>query len=346
MKHIKLTTQERQELKDLHKKGLAASEADKIKAILMLDDGYTAKETARVLLLNENTITDWKNRFLNREYIDNWIKAGKKGYWGKLNENEKLILKEFVDAELIANCEKITKFIEDNFGKTYSQSGCQQLLHSLGYVYKYTTHVPSKMDIKKQEQFKRFYDKLSKKQLKTQVLLFGDSVHPEHNTSPTKVWIKKGEEKVIKSNTGRDRINISGLYDVKNVDFTYTETKTVNSATFIELLSKVEEKYKGKRKIRIILDNSSTHKSAEVKEYLKKHKKIELIFIPPYSPNLNLIERLWKYLRKKCINSVYYEKFKDFRESICNFLDNLQEHAEEVRKFIGTELRLMPAFAS
>ena len=85
MKHIKLTTQERQELKDLHKKGLAASEADKIKAILMLDDGYTAKETARVLLLNENTITDWKNRFLNREYIDNWIKAGKKGYWGKLN---------------------------------------------------------------------------------------------------------------------------------------------------------------------------------------------------------------------------------------------------------------------
>ena len=41
MKHIKLTTQERQELKDLHKKGLAASEADKIKAILMLDDGYS-----------------------------------------------------------------------------------------------------------------------------------------------------------------------------------------------------------------------------------------------------------------------------------------------------------------
>jgi len=346
MKQIKLTTQERQELKDLHKKGLAASEADKIKAILMLDDGYTAKETARVLLLNENTITDWKEKFLNRIYVSDLIKAGKKGYWGKLNKNEKIILIKFVDAELITNCGKIIKFIEDNFNKTYSQSGCQQLLHSLGYVYKYTTHVPSKMNAQKQEEFKAFYDDLRKNLPKNEVLLFGDSVHPQHNTSPTKVWIKKGEEKVIKTNSGRNRLNIDGLYELKNADFTYTETKTVNSKTFIELLGKTEKKYINVAKINIIIDNSSTHTSAEVEDYLKEHPKINLIFIPPYSPNLNLIERLWKYLRKKCINSVYYEKFTEFREKILEFLDNLQEHSEEVKKFIGTELHLMPAFAS
>lgn len=68
MKHIKLTTQERQELRNIHKKDLAASEADKIKAILMIDDGYSAKETARVLRIDENTINDLNYFHANRYF--------------------------------------------------------------------------------------------------------------------------------------------------------------------------------------------------------------------------------------------------------------------------------------
>jgi transposase len=130
------------------------------------------------------------------------------------------------------------------------------------------------------------------------------------------------------------------------VELTYFESKTVNSETFIQLLSKVEAKYSEKDLINIILDNSKTHYSNAVREYLKEHPKIKLIFIPPYSPNLNLIERLWKILRKKKINTTYYEKLKDFRENILDFLDNINLYEKDLKKFIDTKLHLMPTFAA
>jgi transposase len=61
---------------------------------------------------------------------------------------------------------------------------------------------------------------------------------------------------------------------------------------------------------------------------------IEFIFLPAYSPNLNLIERLWKLMRKKIINNRYYEKFKDFREAVLVFFESSEEFKDEVRQFI------------
>jgi transposase len=347
MMWIELTEELKRELIIAHKKGLPAREADKIKAILMLADGYSGKEVAKVLLLDEDTITNWKERFLNSKSIKDWLKDSYTGYQGKLSNSEKAEVSNFIDENIISSCERVVIFLKEEFGKEYSLSGCWHLLHSLKYVYKYTKNVPSKMNAEQQEQFKLFYEDLIENLPKKQVLLFGDSVHPQHNTAPTKIWVKKGQEKVIKSNTGRDKVNISGLYDAENIDFTYVETKTnVNSETFIELLGKVEKKYPEKDLINIIIDNSKTHYSNAVKDYLKEHPKINLIFIPPYSPNLNLIERLWKFLRKKVINTTYYEKLKDFRENILDFLDNITLYSEEIKKFVGTKLHLMPAFST
>lgn len=340
---IELTEQERIELICLHKKNLPAREADKIKAILMLADGYSNKEVAKVLLLDEDTITNWKKRFLERKSISEWLKDNYSGYQGRLSKKEKEEVSKFIDENIISSCERVTLFLKENFGKEYSLSGCWHLLHSLKYVYKYTKNVPSKMIIEQQEQFKLFYEDLIESLPENQILLFGDSVHPEHNTCPSRVWVKKGAEKIIKSNTGRDRINISGLLEPNKVELTYLESKTVNSATFKELLSKVEKRYSDKVLINIILDNSSTHKSAEVNKYLEEHPKINLIFLPTYSPNLNLIERLWKFMRKKRINTIYYEKLKEFRENILDFLDNISLYTEEIKKFVGTKFHLMPA---
>lgn len=343
---IELTEEEQIELKRRHKKGLPAKEADKIKAILMLDKGYTCKETAEVLLLDEDTITNWKERFLVRKNFSEFLKDNYSGYQGRLSKLEKESVSKFIDENIVTSCERVLIFLKETFDKEYSLSGCWHLLHSLEYVYKYTKTVPSKINLEKQEQFKIFYENLVRNLPKNQVLLFGDSVHPQHNTSPSKVWVKKGEEKVIKSNTGRNRINISGLYDAKNVDLTYVESETVNSETFIKLLSKAEHKYSKESRIHIILDNSKVHYSNLVKAYLKEHPKIHLIFIPPYSPNLNLIERLWKFLRKKKINTIYYEKLNEFRESILDFFDNLNLYANEVKKFVGIKLHLLPAFTT
>jgi len=71
---IKLTSQERIELKNLHRKCRKDQrKADRIKAIIMLDNGYLAKEVAKVLLLEEDTITNYKKRFIHRQDMESWL---------------------------------------------------------------------------------------------------------------------------------------------------------------------------------------------------------------------------------------------------------------------------------
>ena len=101
MERIKLTTEERKELQSLHKKGMKSKEADKIKAMLMLDDGYSKLEIARVLLIDDNTVRNWQRDFLDRESVENWLKDDYFGYQGKLNEEQLKQIEEFVDSSII-----------------------------------------------------------------------------------------------------------------------------------------------------------------------------------------------------------------------------------------------------
>lgn len=337
----KLTEIERSILRSFHKKNMKAKEADKIKAILLLDDGYSQQEIANILLIDENTVTNWKKDFLNRKDLNDWLKDNYTGYHGKLNEEEKQQVDKFVDENLIQSSEQVQKFIHDEFNKNYSISGITNLLHNLEFVYKDTTHIPSKYDIDKQKAFKEAYEIFEKNLHKNEVILFGDAAHPQHNTKPSKVWVKKGKEKVIKSNTGRNKLNINGLYNPHNQDFMYSNDETVNAENTIELFKQAEAKYKDKKRINIFVDNAPYYKSKTIQEFLFNSTKIRLIHIPVYSPNLNLIERLWKFLRKKKINLIYYEKFSDFKYSVLNFLDNLHEFKDGLRSFIGTRLHLL-----
>ena len=68
-----------------------------------------------------------------------------------------------------------------------------------------------------------------------------------------------------------------------------------------------------------------------------------MIFLPPYSPNLNLIERLWKLLRREVINNHYYEKFKEFRDAVLGFFENSGNMKNEIGQFIGNKLHLLTA---
>ncbi len=68
---------------------------------------------------------------------------------------------------------------------------------------------------------------------------------------------------------------------------------------------------------------------------------IELLFLPTYSPNLNLIERLWKLVKKECLNSKYYENFSLFRNAIQTFLDTMNEtHQEKLDSLLTLEFQM------
>lgn len=183
----------------------------------------------------------------------------------------------------------------------------------MGFTYKKPTAVPGKNDRARQEEFIAQYRQLQKEKGKKDKIYFIDGVHPLHNPILQYGWIKKGKEKFIKSNTGRNRLNINGAYDVNEKKVIAREDESINAQSTVNLLRQL---LKGQLegKLYIILDNARYYHSAIVKLFLEKHQRLKFIFLPPYSPNLNLIERIWKFTKKNVCYNKYYEDFASFRK--------------------------------
>jgi len=182
--------------------------------------------------------------------------------------------------------------------------------------------VPGKANRDLQERWIREYHKLKQCLSKDETICFMDGVHPTHNTHKSFGWIKKGERKELCSNTGRKRLNLSGAIDLIDQKLHYQEDQMLNTEATIKFLKKIENAYPTKTKIHLFLDNARYYKNKEVLNHLK-NSKIELHFLPPYSPNLNPIERLWKWMKERVLYNTYYEYFDDFKKAIFGFLDSV-----------------------
>jgi transposase len=99
-----------------------------------------------------------------------------------------------------------------------------------------------------------------------------------------------------------------------------------DSDTFVYYLKWLIGKFRKRKKLVLILDNSSSHKSNKVAEFVKKHKKrLELFFLPPYSPELNPVERVWKNLRYRVTHNTFFEDLEALENAVVEYL---KEHAK------------------
>jgi transposase len=120
----------------------------------------------------------------------------------------------------------------------------------------------------------------------------------------------------ISTSSGRSRYNVLGAIDaITHQVITVCNDAYINACSVCELLNKIRENAGNKIPITLVLDNARYQKCALVTELAAK-LSIELLFLPSYSPNLNLIERLWKWVKKDCLNCKYYKSFDEFKESI------------------------------
>jgi transposase len=113
------------------------------------------------------------------------------------------------------------------------------------------------------------------------------------------------------------------------------EDKTLNAEATLNFFKKIEAAYPTKMKIHLFCDNARYYRNKVVSEYLKT-SKIKLHFLPPYSPNLNPIERLWKWVKERILYNVYYSEFEDFKAAIFGFfiaLHNMDPESELGKSF-------------
>jgi len=129
--------------------------------------------------------------------------------------------------------------------------------------------------------------------------------------SLTRLWLK--------APSGRQRLNVLGaLNAVSHELITIINDAYINSQSVCDLLWKIA-RLNLQTPVTLVLDNAR-YQRAKLVQQLARDLNIELLFLPPYSPNLNLIERLWKFVKKQCLYSRYYAEFHSFRNAITECL--------------------------
>jgi transposase len=130
--------------------------------------------------------------------------------------------------------------------------------------------------------------------------------------------LKKAWTSNVATTSSRTRVNIIGAIELNTMTLTREFVETVNVGTINDFFEKLRQSYPQAEKLHIMLDQSGYHRSQSVKEAALLHR-IELHYLPPYSPNLNPIERLWKVMNELVRNNVVFQSAQEFREQLALF---------------------------
>jgi transposase len=337
---FELAEKERKLLREIQRNEKYKRDYIKVTVLLMLDLGETPQKVALFLGTDDSTIyRHWEN--YQTQGLDKYLENSYLGYWGKLSSHEIGRLRKELKTRLYENAQEICQFIKEEFGVEYRAEGLVPLLHRIGFEYKKTKQVPCKADEAAQAEFIAKFAELQLNKEEGEVHYFIDAVHPTLNSEASYGWIEKGAEYQIQSNSGRTRANILGALNPNEVtDIITTEYKTINSEWAVDFIEEIGRRNPEAKKIRLFSDNAGYFKKVE-KDGLITDERIEIVWLPTYSPNLNLIERLWKLMKKETLKNKYYGTAKGFREKIREFFENIKEYKTELETLLTCNFRVV-----
>jgi transposase len=321
-----LTSLQRSSLLALHRKERDGRVRDRIKAVLLYDDGWTPPKIAQALLIEESTVRDHIKVYQKEERLT----SNHKGSEPILTSEESAALSDHLESKVYVKIKDIQAYVKETFQKEMGISTLYDWLKSNDFSYKKPKVVPKNADPEKQKEFIELYGKIMKEAaLEGDPVLFGDSVHPSQQTRPAYGWIKRGKDKLLETTGARKRVNLMGILNLECMGFGYQEFDTINAGAAIAFLKEVEKMYPDSKKIHLIWDQAGYHTAQEVKDFLKT-SRVKVHYLPPRSPNLNPIERLWKIMHQYVSDNKVYDKFKDFKKSLFDFFDQTIPNIKDV----------------
>jgi len=334
-----LKEQEFKKLRLLQRKERNTRRFKKLTVLIMLHNNYKISEIELALGLDDNTIrkyvSTYREKSLEVYLSDNYV-----GCVGKLSKEQEDQLAIHLEENLYSDADWIRIYVNETFGVNYSLSGITKLLHRLEFVYKQTKTIPSKADETSQKEFleKTLSPILKEVDTGDSVVYYSDGCHPTHNTKSGYGWIRKGQEFEVDCNSGRQRININAAINaMKPEHLVWETTATINAQSTQRICRQLLKKHPNK-KIYLICDNARYNRNKMLKEW-SSEQRIEFIYLPPYSPNLNLIERLWRLMRKEVINNNYYDTYSKFKTGVEEFLENSKCYKTELRSLMTLNFR-------
>lgn len=328
--NLTLTESERNQLRVLQKQRRDDAGYVKVTVLLLLDKGRPVASIAEDLGLDDGTVYRYV-QFYQVQGLEKYLAADQARYWGLLTSAQLAHLCQEVDRTLYLDCKGIQAWLWETCRVRYSVSGLTDLLHRLGFSYKLTTAVPCEANAAAQTTFLTDLTPLLADVATGQaVLYYADAAHPTHNTRCTRAWCQTGKERALLTVSGRERVNLNAALNAHAPTQVHLdETGRVDAQSTRRLYEKLLAAHPDTPRIYVVCDNARYYKNKDLTAWLAD-KPIRQVFLPPYSPNLNLIERLWKFLRQKIINTTFYRTKGAFKAAVLRFFDRLPEFGQEL----------------
>ena len=250
-------------------------------------------------------------------------------------ENHSETLLSNLESNPVHQLSQAKERVESLTGIKRSLSAIESFLKRNDFKYQKTGHIPSKADVQKQETYltETLNPAIEKAKNGEIYLLFLDAAHFVMGVFLCNMWSKI--RLLIKSSAGRKRLNVIGVVDaITQKILSQTNITSVNAEAMAVFLYYLKSQMPDKP-ISIVLDNARYQHCNFIKE-LAQQLDITLLFLPPYSPNLNLIERLWKFTKKTALYGKYYEKFDEFQEAITACLNQANDKYDTELKSLMT----------
>lgn len=294
---------------------------------------------AFIVDIHRDTVT-----FYIKLYHTKGIKAVKKLNYGTnysvLDNHSDVLLSYFGEhpAHTIAEaCVEIKRIT----GVKRSPTQVRTWLKKHNLRYRKTGQIPAKADNKKQKEFLEQKIKPLVQKAKNQEihLLFLDAAHFVMGVFLCFLWSVK--RIFVKSSAGRKRYNVLGAVNAitKHIH-KYTNSDYINANCICDFFEQIWAYYNDGKPIYIILDNARYQKCQLVK-YVAWQFNIRLVYQPPYSPNLNIIERLWKWVKKKALYAKHYETFAEFKKGIDDACFNANnKDKDEIKSLLSLKFQL------
>lgn len=297
-------------------------------------ENFKNVDIAKIVGIHRNTV---------KVYLDKYKVEGLEGlkrnnYYKPESELKvhQLSIEEYFRKHPPLTVKEARKKILDLTGIERSMSRTRAFMIRIGMKPLKTGHIPAKADPERQREFvDEVLQPLINQSNKGEChLLFMDGVHFVMSAFVSLVWCF--ERVFIKSSSGRFRINLLGAVNAKTMELTSVYNDSyINANTVVIFLKNVRKRYRTKP-IYIVLDNARYQYCNLVRETAES-LNIELVYLPPYSPNLNIIERLWKFIKQEVCAGKYFENKQDFQNAILDFVESL--YKKEMRKILKPKLK-------
>jgi transposase len=346
MKPILLTAEQRKAMERRRKESPDRRIYQRLTAVLAVAGGRTREDVAEVLGIGLTQLGEWLRIFRN-DGLEALCTLHNKGDPGRLSPHQVEQLKAQVGTGCFRNSDQIRDWIASAFGIRYSPTGVKDLLKRIGVTYHKVSGFLWKADPDKQH---AFVDRVARHRRESQRpgaprtrRYYVDACHPVWGLDLVfSCWLLLGQRFLAGMGSGRKRLNILGAYcpdDQEYIDYRLTRDN-INGEQFVNFLRLLRSLHPDTEKFILYVDGARYYSKPVVKEWLRRHPEFHLSRIPAYSPNVNLIERMWKFLRAKALCR-WHKTFDDMQAAVSEVLDHLEIYRGELQTLMTEEFHII-----